>query len=245
MPLPYISADLKWKVETVRERFVKLLEKGYINYDFDAEIVLINNFLKYNALENPNQVSGAIKALELIPVCALDQKLIDTLNCYKLVMCAGKKEDYTNRYETLMQTVAQRVTSTVTVAVAVSVNEKESGTVGSCAEQECSAPPSAPPQAEEATPPEKKSEHKKKYGTEFGLVKLTDAEHEKLISRLGKARTLDYIDRLDGWLAEGNSKKSHYATILNWWKKDYPDEASKGGVNSARGKKPDFKPSRQ
>lgn len=61
---------------------------------------------------------------------------------------------------------------------------------------------------------------KNTYGNEFQKVKLTDDEYIKLIERLGKAATLDYIERLDGWLAEGNRKKSHYATILNWWKKD-------------------------
>lgn len=63
---------------------------------------------------------------------------------------------------------------------------------------------------------------KNTYGSEFQKVKLTDDEYMKLIERLGKAATLDYIERLDGWLAEGNRKKSHYATILNWWRKDNP-----------------------
>jgi hypothetical protein len=119
MPLPYISADLKWKLETVKERFTQLLDKGYINYDFDAEVVIINNFLKYNTFENPNQVVGAIKSLEVIPACGLDKELLEALNRNKTGMCAGKKGDYDKRYETLTQTVAQRVTSTVTVAVTV------------------------------------------------------------------------------------------------------------------------------
>ncbi len=58
------------------------------------------------------------------------------------------------------------------------------------------------------------------YGSEFKKVKLTDDEYGKLVERLGKDSAADYIDRLDGWLAEGHRKKSHYATILNWWRKD-------------------------
>ena len=123
MPLPYIAADLKWGSETVEERFTKLSEKGYINYDYDVEIVLIKNFFKYNSFENPNQVSGAIKALELVPICELDKKLLKALNRYKMSMCTGKKGDYGNRYETLIQTVSQRVTSTVAVTVAVAVKD--------------------------------------------------------------------------------------------------------------------------
>ena len=65
----------------------------------------------------------------------------------------------------------------------------------------------------------KKAENRKTYG-EFGLVRLSDDEYGKLAERLGKSSAADYIERLDGWLAEGNRKKNHYATILNWWRKD-------------------------
>lgn len=57
------------------------------------------------------------------------------------------------------------------------------------------------------------------YG-EFGKVKLSPDEHAKLQERLGDVGTQAYILRLDGWLAEGNSKKNHYATLLNWWRGD-------------------------
>ena len=91
------------------------------------------------------------------------------------------------------------------------------------------------PQGDEK-PPDKKS-----YGSEFQKVKLTDDEYGKLVERLGKDSAADYIDRLDGWLAEGHKKRNHYATILNWWRKDNPQTASKGSVK-ANGT--GFKPSR-
>ena len=91
------------------------------------------------------------------------------------------------------------------------------------------------PQGDEK-PPDKKS-----YGSEFKKVKLTDDEDGKLVERMGKDSAADYIDRLDGWLAEGHKKKNHYATILNWWRKDHPQTASKGSVK-ANGT--GFKPSR-
>lgn len=84
-------------------------------------------------------------------------------------------------------------------------------------------------------PKAKKEEPKKTYG-EFKKVQLSETEYNKLVQRLGKDGLSDYIDRLDGWLAEGNKKKCHYATILNWWRKDHPKE---GGVKSGG-----FKPSR-
>ena len=92
-----------------------------------------------------------------------------------------------------------------------------------------------------ATQGDEKSPDKKSYGSEFKKVKLTDAEYEKLIERLGDNGTEDYIDRLDGYLAEGHRKKNHYATILNWWRRDNPKLAEKrGGKTNGTG----FKPSR-
>ena len=67
---------------------------------------------------------------------------------------------------------------------------------------------------------------KREY-SEYKKVKLTDNEYERLVQRLGKDETGKYIVRLDGWLAEGNTKKNHYATILNWVRKDAEKKAEK------------------
>ncbi len=82
---------------------------------------------------------------------------------------------------------------------------------------------------QEVTPPIYPPLEAKTYG-EFGLVRLTDDEYGKLAERLGKSSTADYIQRLDGWLAEGNRKKNHYATILNWWRKDAPEREKKAKI---------------
>lgn len=103
-------------------------------------------------------------------------------------------------------------------------------------------PSLSPPTVENTAETESETPNKKKaYGSEFEKVRLSDSEYEKLIERLGKDVTEDYIDRLDGWLAEGHRKKSHYATILNWWRRDNPSLAKKGGEKSSERK---FKPSR-
>lgn len=66
----------------------------------------------------------------------------------------------------------------------------------------------------------KKVAEKATYG-EFGNVKLTGEEHEKLVDSLGDKGAEDYIERLSAYLAQsGKPYKSHYATILNWWRKD-------------------------
>ena len=56
---------------------------------------------------------------------------------------------------------------------------------------------------------------------EFENVKLTDAECTKLEERLGDKGRDAYIERLSGYIQQkGVRYKSHYATILNWWRKD-------------------------
>ena len=72
---------------------------------------------------------------------------------------------------------------------------------------------------------------KKKFG-EFENVVLTGEEHEKLVDSLGDIGAKEYIERLSSYLAQsGRRYKSHYATLLNWWRKDgKPVSRSKGNV---------------
>jgi len=63
-------------------------------------------------------------------------------------------------------------------------------------------------------------EEKNVYG-EFKNVKLTDEEFKKLTDRFGEHGTRDQIENLSQYLAsKGKQYKSHYATILNWERKN-------------------------
>ena len=69
---------------------------------------------------------------------------------------------------------------------------------------------------------EKKSGEKKNYG-EYGHVKLTDEQMEKLIDKFGEKRTNEMIEKMDTYV-EGTGKKykNYYSTALNWFKKEKP-----------------------
>lgn len=68
---------------------------------------------------------------------------------------------------------------------------------------------------------EKKSKDKKKKYGEFENVLLDGQEHGKLVDSLGDIGAAEYIERLSAYLAQtGHRYKSHYATLLNWWRKD-------------------------
>jgi hypothetical protein len=70
---------------------------------------------------------------------------------------------------------------------------------------------------------ERKESIKEKYG-EFQNVLLSPEEYMKLNEKLSKQQVNDLIERLSGYMkqspANANKYKDHYATILNWSRRD-------------------------
>lgn len=79
LPKYYVQGDLGYSLETVSKGLLELFNNGFITYDEESETVLVNNFLKYNPLENPNQVKGALKVMPTIPKTQLFYKLVDVI----------------------------------------------------------------------------------------------------------------------------------------------------------------------
>ncbi len=74
----------------------------------------------------------------------------------------------------------------------------------------------------------------KVYG-EFENVLLTEDEYTKLLERFGEKDTTSLIEKLSAGIAsKGYKYKSHYATILNWAKRD--DNPPEGGEHGKRPK---------
>ena len=74
---------------------------------------------------------------------------------------------------------------------------------------------------------------------EFLNVKLTTDEYEKLEAQFGPIDTKQRIDRLSGYIAsKGDKYKSHYATILNWARKDI--EQPTQTIQKPRYNQPDY-----
>ncbi len=67
LPKQYICADLEWSMEGLAKPFAKLLEDGFIKYDEGVNVILINNALKYQSPDNPNQEKAAISLLKELP----------------------------------------------------------------------------------------------------------------------------------------------------------------------------------
>lgn len=67
LPDGYVSEDLNWTIETVQKGFAELSENGFANRDEGSKWVFINNFLKWNEIENPNQGKSAIRLFDQVP----------------------------------------------------------------------------------------------------------------------------------------------------------------------------------
>lgn len=83
---------------------------------------------------------------------------------------------------------------------------------------------------------QKKGPTKRKYG-EFQNILLTDEEYRKLITKLGEVDTLRWIEELSGGIeSKGYKFLSHYATILNWERRDR--EKQNGGQDGKSRRSP-------
>ena len=67
LPAPYACFDLGWDEKRFQKGLQELLQTGRVKYDERAHVVLVMNYLKYNPLENPNQVKSALEKLDTIP----------------------------------------------------------------------------------------------------------------------------------------------------------------------------------
>ena len=79
LPKYYIQGDILYPIERVTKGLDELSSNGFIRYDEGSETVLVKNFLKYNPLDNANQVKGAAKVLKTIPKTPLFYDLLDNI----------------------------------------------------------------------------------------------------------------------------------------------------------------------
>ncbi len=82
---------------------------------------------------------------------------------------------------------------------------------------------------------EKKEEKIIKKEKHLDFVFLSSEEEKKLYKALGQLTTEDYIERLNNYIgSHGKEYKSHYHTILSWWRKNKnsPKDDVKAVANS-------------
>jgi hypothetical protein len=67
LPLGYVVTDLDWPLEKVSRMVAKLVERGFCDYDQDAEVVFVCKSLKHQAPKGTPRLKGAAKAIARVP----------------------------------------------------------------------------------------------------------------------------------------------------------------------------------
>jgi hypothetical protein len=71
LPKSYVETDMALEADEVSERMAHLLDRGFVKYDEDAEVVFLPKALKYHEPKSKPQIKGAISALEQVPETVL------------------------------------------------------------------------------------------------------------------------------------------------------------------------------
>ena len=96
-----LSGDLKWSEEKVKSTLTELFRKGFISINEGSEWVVINNHLKFNPLENPNQVKAALSLLKKFPKNIPDPSIMMNHLEKAVSRFSQEKDDLTNTYQEL------------------------------------------------------------------------------------------------------------------------------------------------
>lgn len=67
LPLEYGATDRRWPMKRFSRAFDVLVAENFVEYDPDAQVVLIVNALKWQQPGNPNQKKGAMRKLLALP----------------------------------------------------------------------------------------------------------------------------------------------------------------------------------
>ncbi len=82
LPDMYIMEDLGWAKETVTQTLSKLLGKGLINRCETTSVTLLENYFRYNPIQNPNQAKGVINKVKELPKNSLVEDFISACEAH-------------------------------------------------------------------------------------------------------------------------------------------------------------------
>ena len=127
LPIEYIVADLNLQglPKGLPKGLPELLDKGFVNHDSRARMILLKNWFKYNKIENPNQAKKALAEFSELPENNLKVLFVQYLSKFKENIHAqfweGLPKGLPKGYSK-PEAVAVAVTETVTEAVTEAKN---------------------------------------------------------------------------------------------------------------------------
>jgi hypothetical protein len=82
LPKYYMAGDLEFKLEEIDEFLKKLIDCGFISYDWQNSLILIRKALKYDPTKNKNHQKAAIKILKELPKSVLFFEFLELAKKY-------------------------------------------------------------------------------------------------------------------------------------------------------------------
>lgn len=89
-----LAEEKRWPIDRYRNAFQEALGHSFVNYDDKARVVLITNFLKYNAPQSPNVVTSWSKVYSELPDCALKREFLRSLESLCIEMGKAFSETF-------------------------------------------------------------------------------------------------------------------------------------------------------
>lgn len=71
-----LSEEIGWRPPRFRKAFLEVSDPGMALFDEEASLIALPNFLRYNGPESPNVVKAWSSAYDLLPECALKDKVL-------------------------------------------------------------------------------------------------------------------------------------------------------------------------
>ncbi|MPM13396.1 hypothetical protein SDC9_59753 [bioreactor metagenome] len=230
LPIGYINADIGVDSKTIETCLASLEKRGMISYDKQSSMVLVRNYLRWNFLENDNQMKSAVRSFEQLKRTHLDCEFVQVVNQYcphMIEKSATAKELLEKGFDNGSETVTEPL-SNGSETVADSEEEEEYRIQKQNKKSSCSEP-SEKSDSIEAAPSspvflELPCIVSKKNPT--GLYAVTEAEieeHHQIFPALDIHQ--EFRDML-GWLkAKPANKKSDVKSFIYRWLKKSQDKA--------------------
>lgn len=77
LPLRYAADDLSWSEAKTRKHLTRLIDDGFVEYDWKASVVLLPRALRYYQPKTEPQLTGALQALARVPATPLKQRFME------------------------------------------------------------------------------------------------------------------------------------------------------------------------
>ncbi|RYF49331.1 MAG: hypothetical protein EOO38_08165 [Cytophagaceae bacterium] len=103
-----MAAELGWTTERFQKAFQQIVSQGMAEFDPQAYLLALPNFLRYNKPESPNVVKAWASAADLLPECKLKSHVVARSRAYVEGLSEGFREAFQEAFAKTMLNQEQK-----------------------------------------------------------------------------------------------------------------------------------------